>query len=390
MTLSVRTMETRHDMLQFVKFPWQIYRNDPYWVPPLVTDTLDKLDPAKNQFWKTASRQCWLTFRDGKPVGRICAIADAQTAKYVDAVTGKFGFFECENDPEVAALLFSTAGAWLAERGFTRMRGPYNPSTSDEVGIMVEGFDIRPVLLTGHTPPYYIDLFKAVDLHPFNDTVARLYRPPAGGTFDSLVHPKLVKAAQIAEKRRDVTIRQLNLKNWESDIRLACDITNRALGPLPEYIPMPQDEFLDFANGFRPIIDPKMALVAEVDGKPVGYALAFPDVNQALQKANGYMNFLGTIRFLLEMRRIERVSFKILMILPEYQGRGIEVLLIKQIGNEILKRGFKEVDMSLAGDENIKSNRFQDNLGFKVYLRYRIYEKRIDPHHDRQPGQSSI
>ena len=186
-----------------------------------------------------------------------------------------------------------------------------------------------------------------------------------------------MRVVEIARKRKDISLRRLKKSEWENEIRIATEITNAALAPLPGNIPLTYDEFLNYSNGFKPFLDPKMALIAEVDGRPVGYAVAFPDVNEALKKANGKLDFLGTIRFFIKLPRIKRVSFKILMILPEFQGRGIEALLIYEIAKRIWQRRFREVDMSLAGEENVKSNRFTDNLGFKVYLRYRIYEKSI-------------
>ncbi len=186
-----------------------------------------------------------------------------------------------------------------------------------------------------------------------------------------------MRVVEIAQKRLDVSLRNLKLSKWNDEIRIATDIFNASLAALPGNVPISYEEFLQHSQNLKPFLDPQMAIIAEIGGRPVGYAVAYPDVNEALQKANGKLDFLGTLRFFIKLRSIKRVSFKILMVLPEFHGRGIEALLVHAVARRIWQRKYREVDMSLAGEENIKSNRFTDNLGFKVYLRYRVYEKNI-------------
>ena len=160
-------------------------------------------------------------------------------------------------------------------------------------------------------------------------------------------------------------------------LKLACHIYNTALGPLPDYVPVSDDEFLTLAGSFKPIMDTDMALIAEIGGKPVGYALALPDINEALLHVNGRLDLVGLAKLWWYSRKLKRASFKILMMLPDYQNRGIESLLVVQVAQAIWDKGYTEADMSLTGEENEKSTRFQEHLGFKVYRRYRIYEKPI-------------
>ena len=368
---------TREDFLRFAQFPWLIYRNDPFWVPPLLNDILFRLDVARNPFWKTAERQCWLAMDNDVPVGRICAIAYHPATVSASPVLGRFGFFECINNQEIASLLFETAAVWLRSKGFATMEGPYNPTQSDEIGIMVEGFDTLPVALAGHNPPYYQNLFENQGFTKSKETVARHYIRPEGITFEDAFPKKLMRVVEIARKRKDVTLRKLRLNKWDEEIQLATEIFNASLAGLPGYIPITYEEFLQQSKKLKLILDPKMAIIAEVDGCPAGFAVAYPDVNEALQKANGKLDLLGSLRFFTKLGSIKRVSFKILMVLPEFHGRGIEALLIHEVSRRIWQRKYREVDMSLAAEENIKSNRFTDNLGFKVYLRYRIYERSI-------------
>lgn len=373
MAAYVKPVHSPQDIDLFIRLPWQIYRNDPCWVPPLLEDMRNKLDVEKNPFWQNARHQCWLAFREGRAVGRICAILD--DTPQVQQTIGAFGFFECENDQEAASLLFSAAENWLADKGTSIVRGPFNPTINEEPGFLVEGSDIRPVLMTGHTPPYYLELAAASGYHYYNDLVARRYVLNRQHSFSEECPEKLLKIAACVETRKDIRIRRMGKANWHNEIMLACDLYNKSLAALKDFTPVPPEEFQQIAQGMKQIIDPGMALIAEVNGRPAGFALALPDVNQALQKANGKSDPISLLMVLLQMQRLERVSFKMLMILPEFQGRGIEALLIRNVARRIWQKGYKEVDMSLAGDENFKSNHFQSSLGFNTYLRYRLFEK---------------
>jgi GNAT superfamily N-acetyltransferase len=175
--------------------------------------------------------------------------------------------------------------------------------------------------------------------------------------------------------RPDLVLRKVNMKDWENELRLACRMYNEALIPLPDFIPLSDEEFMVFANSFKPIIDPEMALIAEVGSRPVGFAIALPDVNEALLHVDGRLNLPGLAKLWWYSRKIKRVSFKILILIPDYQRRGIEGLLTLKIGQAIWKKGYREVDMSLTGEENEKSTTMQEHLGFKIYRRYRIYQK---------------
>jgi GNAT superfamily N-acetyltransferase len=185
------------------------------------------------------------------------------------------------------------------------------------------------------------------------------------------------RAGERARQRSDVTLRKVNLKDWDNELRLACRLYNEALASLPDFIPLSDEEFMIFANSFKPIVDPEMVLIAQVGSKPVGFAIALPDINEALQHVNGRLNLPGLIKLWWFSRKIRRVSFKVLIMIPDFQRRGIESLLTMKVGQAIWKKGYREVDMSLTGEENEKSTTMQEHLGFKIYRRYRIYQKEL-------------
>jgi hypothetical protein len=155
MMYHIRPVESAQDFKQFVRFPWTIYQDDPYWVPPLLSDRADKLDREKNPYWRNTQQQLWTVWEGKQPVGTIAAFIDQQRQKVLRTRDGLFGFFESINDEQVSHLLLDTAADWLRQHDQLVMTGPFNPSPSDEAGILVEGFDTRPAVLEAHTPRYY-------------------------------------------------------------------------------------------------------------------------------------------------------------------------------------------------------------------------------------------
>jgi GNAT superfamily N-acetyltransferase len=380
--LTISPVRSESDLDQFITFPWAIYYADPYWVPPLLDDRRGKLDTVRSAFWKNASRELWVARLDGRCVGTIAAIIDQVRIKALGEAVGSFGFFESLPDPAVAGGLLDSAAQWLRQQGMELMRGPYNPSGEDECGILVDGFATRPALLEAHTPPYYPGLLEARGMVKYRDLVARLWRRQPGKSLDEQLPGKLMRTAGRAAERPDLRIRRVNMRAWADEMELAWRIYTTALSALPEFVPITLDDFRALADSFRQILDPRMVLVAEVGGKTAGFVLALPDANEALQKVLSHqeprqLDALGMLRLFWYTRQLKRVTYKILMILPEYQGRGIEAVLSAELARTILNLGYQEVDMSMTGEENERSNRFQENLGFQVYRRYRLYQKEL-------------
>ncbi len=378
MPLTLQPVTTRRDLRRFVTFPWRIYRDDPNWVPPLIAAQMDKLTPGRNPFWADAERQLWLALDGRQPVGTIAAIVDHHANRTTGETAGSFGFFECVDDPAVARALLDTAAGWLAGRGMTVMRGPYNPGPNDEYGLLVEGHATRPALLEGHTPPYYVALVEAAGCHKHWESVAWLATvPPGARRVEDILPAKLLRATEWAEASSRACLRPMNLARWDDEIGLACRIYNAALAHLPNHVPVPEADFRHLAASFKPLIDPALALLAEVDGEPAGFALTLPDVNEALQHANGRLWPTGALKLWWHGRRLHRATFKILMVRPEFRGRGIEMLLMAETARAIFARGFREVDMSLTGEDNEAMQRLMAGLHMQVYRRYRIYEREV-------------
>lgn len=378
MPLSILPVRTSRELDLFIKFPWVINRGDPNWVPPLIKERKDKLDLLRNPFWRSAERELFLAVRDDQPVGTIAAVIDHHHNEVLKVEDGLFGFFDCLNDQDIADQLFAATEFWMKRKAMRLVRGPYSPSTADECGILVEGFNTRPALLEAHNPSYYAKLAQNAGYAPCLEMVARMAVAPSDTRqVEDLLSEKLLRVVEKIQQRTDVVLRTVNMKDWYREISLACSIYNQSLNSLPGYVPVQEEEFKTFADGFKPILDPDLAQLVEVKGVPVAFALALPDITPALQKANGHLRPVGLYHIWRETRKPARGTFKILMVLPEYQNRGIETLLVLSVARAAFRKGYREMDMSLTGSENDKSNRFQENLGYRVYRRYMILEKNL-------------
>ena len=376
--LLVVPAETPAQLRRFVTVPWSIYRDDPKWVPPIITEQLKKLDPAHNSFWNKATRALWTAERGGRVVGSIAAIHDRTREAQGASAQGTFGFFECENDPATARALLDRASAWLRERGMTEMIGPYNPSTADDIGILVDGFDTRPALVEGHHPRYYGPLLEGLGMEKLRDAYAWLVEPPAGAkNVREFLPERLFRGSDRARANPDVRVREFDPSRWDSEVGLAHELFNTSLATVPEFVPIGEAEFRALAASFRMFIDKRMVLFLEVAGRPVAYALALPDINEAIQRVNGRLGPIGLAKLWWHSRHLHRASFKILVVHPEFRQRGLEALLIEKVAQALLDGGFKEADLSLTGEENMKINMILAGLGMHVYRTYRVYKRTL-------------
>ena len=372
--ITIQPVSTPTDLETFIRFPWRIYQDDLYWVPPLLSRQRKRLDPDRNPFYQYAEQRAFLAYRENTVVGTVAAIINHQHNQQLDQRIGYFGFFETINDVEIAYQLLSAACDWLAQRGMAHVRGPVNGAPTDEVGVLLSGFDTHPVMWVGHNPPYYRTLIEGFGFHKYDDVFAYEITDDMFASQPNRFPPKLLRVAELAQARTKATLREINLNRWDAEIEWAHHIYNTAFRTIEGHTDMGLDKFRNLAEEVRPLLDPKLALVAEVDGTPVGFALALPDANEALRHFDGRISRWGKIKLWWRLKRARTACFKLLGVLPEYRGRGLEALLIRGVGKALRRGGYERVDMSLASEKNEAINRVIQRMGGRIYRRYRIYE----------------
>jgi GNAT superfamily N-acetyltransferase len=357
---------------RFIKFQWEIYKDDLHWVAPLLMERHEFLDPGKNPFFLHADVALFLARRSGEIVGRIAAVEDRNFNAFHGSKTAYFGLFECVNDEEVAGALFQAAREWARWRGLDTLLGPMNLSTNYEVGLLVEGFDSDPYLQMTYNPRYYgaliekCGLKKAKDLYAWERSAATA--PPE-------------RFARIADKIRahaQVQIRSVNLRHFEAEVARIKEVYNAAWEQNWGFVPMTEQEFDKLARDLRQFVVPDLAMIAECQGEPIAFSLTVPDYNQALKKLNGRLTSyglpVGLLKLLFYARRIDRVRLMALGVKSGWRRRGIDAVLVVETVRRTHKLGYEGGEISWTLEDNDLINRAIEACGCTRTKLYRMYE----------------
>jgi len=366
--IEVAAVQDKKALHDFVELPYNLYRGDPYWVPPLRIAVKELLDKAKHPYYLNAETELFLARQNGRVVGRIAAIVDKVHDRTHGEQAGFFGFYESVNDPAVAASLLGEARKWVSARGAKFLRGPVNPSTNYECGMLVEGFDSCPMVMMTYNPRYYPTLMEQTGLRKSKDLLA--YQSHAN-TIDL---KKIERVASLAKRKNGVTVRPIDMKNFQADVEKVWEVYNKAWERNWGFIPMSREEFMAQGKEMKQILKPSLVLVGEVNGKAVGFALALPDINQALKPANGKLLPTGLLKILYYQRLIRSVRVLALGVVDEYRTTGVAAAFYATLVRNARELGYGETEMSWILEDNTLMNRSLELMGAKRYKTYRIYE----------------
>ena len=368
-------MERGRDLSRFVDVPWRIpaVRADPAWVPPLRMMVRDNLDTKGNPFYREADRQLFLALRDGEVVGRIAAIENRAHNRAWGDRTGFFGFFEALDDQAVAGALFDAAGAWLAARGLTTMRGPTSPSTNHECGLLVGGFAEHPLFLTPWNPPYYESLVMRAGFSASRELLG--YWLPYGEAGFRL-DPKLSALAQRAAARANLTFRDLRPERFWREVEIVWDVYNAAWERNWGFVPMTRDEFMHMAKSLKPLLLPQFAFVAEVNGEAAGFMLCVPDFNRILRRnPTGRLFPLGLARILLGKSRLRTGRIVALGIKEQFRTGSILPVFMHEAARRAIAFGSPGAEASWILEDNQAMRQPIEAFGGRIYRRWRIYDR---------------
>ncbi len=376
-SISVRPVSGRRDLRRFVKTPFSIHRDHPQWVPPLILDRMNFLNRSKNPYFDHAEVELFIAERDGEAVGRISAQIDSRWDEYRGGNDGQFGFFETVDDPEVATALLDAGCDWLASRGREKVYGPMDFTTNDEIGILIEGFEHRPVILEPWHPPYYQRLVegagfdKAMDLLMWHLEMGKLQK---GLEF----HPAIHEAAQKSLDDHGITIRPMRKSDMAKEIARFHEVYNEAWGDNWGFVPITDDEVEFHAASLKLILDEDWAMIAETeDGRTVGAALTLPDINQVLAKMNGRLLPFGWLKFLRGKRNIDVVRILALGVKKEWQHTGVAAALYVRHIQTTDPDGVMTGEAGWILETNEPMNRALEGMGGVVDKKFRIYEKSL-------------
>jgi GNAT superfamily N-acetyltransferase len=374
--IEVRPICTRRERRAFLIFPWRIYRDDPLWVPPWLSERAKTIDPRHGAFFQRGEAEFFIAWRDGQPVGTICAADDPLVNKSDEQRECVFGFFECVDDDEVARALFDGTIDWARRRGLKTLFGPFNLDYENGYGILVEGYDRPPVLFCGHTPPYYRRFFERFGFEKARgDNVAYAFDLDQ----DSHELQRLARLAERVRARGRFVIREGDLDRWDDEIDRVGILLNRSLAHLSDQIGWRREMLQAMLEPFREIVDPELILFVDADGETVGWFPGIANLYEPLQRANGLRYGWDYLKMWWHMRRQpECLAVKSVLVLPEYWDTGAALLLFDEMVKRARAKGYKWIDLSLTSEDNPYTPALAERMGAKLYKRYRTYRLSFD------------
>jgi len=373
--IEVSEVTSRRERDEFIKFQWQIYASDSAWVPPLIIERKKFLDRKRHPFYRHGDAALFLARKNGRIAGRIMASDDPNYNLLHGTNVGCFGLFECIEDREVAAALFDAAASWLRKKGRTELMGPIDYSTNYVCGLLIDGFQFPPTILTAHNPPYYCELIENCGFTKAKDWYAWWFADP------SKAATHLRRLATRLRTRWPVRIRSANFKNLRDESRRLREIFNQAWERNWGFVPFTEAEIEFMTEELKPLIVPEFAWVAEIDNEPVGFTLALPDINVVLRDLNGRLTRFGLPTGLIKLLRYKHRAKKgrliALGVVQKYRRAGIaEMLVLRVMEETMIKRGITG-ELSMTLEDNLMINRFLEAIGAERYKTYRIYTRSI-------------
>ncbi|MBN1384297.1 MAG: N-acetyltransferase [Elusimicrobia bacterium] len=370
--MEIKSYDLPEKLDEFIKFPFQLYKNTPYgefWVPQLISES-KKLFSKENPFWKHAKIKIFLA-EDSKScriLGRTAAIIDRNFIDFHNEKCGFFGFFDSICDVSVAKGLLDTVKKYLKSEGMHTVRGPMSPSTNDECGILIDGFDSSPTLMMPYNPPYYIDLMERSGFKKAKDLYAYWK------SSHDVPYERIVKIVERVRRREKVKFRFFDMKNFKREVKYFKEIYNSAWEKNWGFVPMTDEEVDYMAKALKPLIDPRICHFLEINGNPVAATLAIPDYNFVMKKLNGRMGLSGILKFLYWRRKIKAVRLMALGVKKEYRNKGLEVVLYHEIHTATNRCGYDGGDLSWTLEDNNLINKGIEAMGSTLYKKFRIYE----------------
>lgn len=367
MALEITVVNDRKLLGKFIRLPNSIYPRESLYVPQLEHELKKEFSADKNPFFGHAEAKYFLALKDGLPVGRVASIVNNLHNEFHGENTGFFGFFESVDDEEVARFLLGAVADDLRKRGMSLMRGPMSFSTNEECGLLVEGFEHPPMLMTPYNHPYYAGLIEDFGMKKVKDLYAYIY------VIGESLPNKMLRVASLVEKR-GVTVRPIRKDRFNEDMQAFKDVYNSAWEKNWGFVPLTDEELNFKGNTLKTVVVPDMTLIAEIDGEPVGFLGLLPDMNHVLKRMNGRLNPWTIIKALYHSRNIKDLRLLLLGIKATNRSAGVDALLYREAFNAARRLGYKRIEFSWILEDNEAMIRIITLMEASLYKKFRIYE----------------
>lgn len=365
---------TKANVRRFLRVPYALYENDPNWVAPLLMD-VEKVFTDENPLFEHAEMQLWVARREGRDVGRIAGILECLHNDTHEDQAVFFGFFECINDRDVANRLFGVVAEWAQAKGMKRMLGPANPTTNDECGLLVDGFDSSPVFMMTYNPRYYADLVESGGFTKAKDLLAYDFdlRNTPMSRFERIW-------SKFQKREPEIRIEPVLKKTLESQLTQIQRVYNEAWEKNWGFVPMTDAEIQFMAARLKPLLVEGLTQIALQGDEPVGFLLASSDFNEGFKPLKGRLlspGLLKALPYLLQWKVPQYCRVLTLGVKASHRGRGIEAAMLTHGLRTGFGLGFKRVESSWILEDNTAVQRVIQLFGGEVYKRYRLYEKAV-------------
>lgn len=374
MNIEVRPVSTPSDYRQFIYLPEKIHRDHANWVHPIFLDDLDYFNAKKNKSFSYCDTVLFLAFRNGEAVGRIMGIIHHPYNAQNGEKHARFSWMECYEDPEVYAALMGAVESWARERGMTHIVGPLGFSDKDPQGFLIEGYDEPVVQASNCNFPYLVSLTEAYGFAPRTNLV--VYKVPVPEVL-----PPIIAKIEERHRRNESGLRVVEFtsrRKVRPYIHPVLKLVNMTFTEIYGFWPYREDEMDDFANRFLYLINPRyIKAVVNREEEVVAFIVGMSDMSEGIRKARGRLLPFGWIHLVLAARRTRQLNLLLGAIHPNYQGRGLDMLMGAKILESAKQTGKTTMDSHLELEHNTKVRAEMERMGGKVYKRFRIYIKRL-------------
>jgi GNAT superfamily N-acetyltransferase len=370
--MKIITASSKSDLKRFIRLPYQLYRHDPVWVAPLLDEQESQFDARRNPMLDHCEYTLFLLEENKRVIGRAAAFIDRLALETWGEEIGLFGYYECIENIEASTMLLNSCSAWLKDKGMTFMRGPWS-FVSQEWGLVIEGFTPSPTVMAPYNPPYYADQMNSFGLDKVKDLLVYYMSVKEGYKIPD----RIMTLTDDVAKRYNVHLRQVDMKHYDDDVQKVIDLSNESLIDNWGYTRVTDAEAKAVARDLKPIIQPRGVIFAEdPQGRPIGFAIAIPNVNTLLKGLNGRLLPFGWLKLMTGLPRLKSYRLFALGVLPEYHGKGIDSLIYRALC-ESLYAPDASLEINYVLEDNVAMNNAIRKLNAKPMRRYRVYQKGI-------------
>jgi len=383
--VEVRPVRSKAELETLITFPWTLYKDDPCWVPPLLSMQRHKFDRHKNPTWQHLEGKYFIAWRGNQPVGTIAAFINHRHNEFHGEKLGFFGAFEVYDDQEVAHALLTTAADYVRAKGATALRGPATFSTNEECGVLIEGFDDPPLVLYPYNPPYYARLIEAAGFGKVMDISSYYFTLEAAQVSEKV--QKMLRVVRKNNERRGIVVRPPDQRRLKQEFAILKDIYNQAWEKNWGFVPFSDAELDDLVANLGTFYDQRIAVFAEVKGQPAGFLLGLPDMNQILRIAYprpGKPELLTKLQLLWHWKirpKINRIRIPLMGVRAEFRGIGVEAAMFADLYERALtfapQAGWEAADGGWVLETNEPMHRLCEMFNGVVYKRFRFYERAL-------------